>query len=399
MNSLRSNFFLMYAVAGSLQQLMPLFLERERGFTKPEVGRAMAFAQATVFVAPLLCTWLADARVAPRRLMSGIYLLLAAAATAVFLLHGAVVVAILNAAIYLLFAPVVPLQDALVFGANEQRVRDGHLPIAYQKLRVWGTIGFIAPTLILWPLLEKGMHLDVMLAVGVAFTLIAFVNTFFLPDVRPVEDAGEKRSVPTIDALRVFAEPRILLFALLALVANAAIAAWSTFFPSYLEETVGVDRALVAPLNNLGVLIEIVWMLALGRLTRKFGLRGVMLFGAWATVVRFSLLVWTPNLPVVVATQFLHGIMVLFIFVAPQLYLNAEAKDTYRASIQGVYAVFFAGAGRVLGNYIAAPFAGKSLGLVYGAAAVAMTVVALLLPFAFRSTTPGAVRESSPRVS
>lgn len=74
--SLKAQFVLMYAVAGAVAQLLPLFLERERGMTKTEVGHAMALANTAVFLAPAICAWIADAHLSTRRNLALIYAIL-----------------------------------------------------------------------------------------------------------------------------------------------------------------------------------------------------------------------------------------------------------------------------------------------------------------------------------
>lgn len=382
MKTLKAQFFLMYAVAGAVAQLLPLYLERERGLSKTDVGHAMAIANAAVFFAPAICAWLADAHLSTRRILALIYVALFCVIGGLVRSHTATFLFAFAAAQQVLFAPIVPLQDGLVFRAQTEVLRRGETPKPYQKLRVWGTIGFIFPTLVFWPLLERGMPLTATLIVGMAFCVLAFLNTFLLPDNAQPE-AAKSPGVPTLVALKVFLRRPILLFAISTFIGNAGIAAWATYFPVYLEEKIGVPRPWVAPLNNLGVVFEIFWMLGLGPLRKKIGLRGVMIAGALAATVRIALLVGAPSVGTVIATQLLHGIIVLWIFVAPPIFLNEHAEDSYRASMQGIHATLIAGFGRVAGNWFAGPIAEKNLLLAFAGAAGLCAVSACLLPFAF----------------
>ena len=56
-----------------------------------------------------------------------------------------------------------------------------------------------------------------------------------------------------------------------------------------------------------------------------------------------------PFAAVAIGVQLIHGLTVLVIHVAPPIFLNQRAGDRYRNSMQGLYTMAFAGAGRVIG--------------------------------------------------
>jgi MFS transporter, PPP family, 3-phenylpropionic acid transporter len=380
--SLKSLYFLTYAVSGSVQPLLSLFLKDERGLTDAQVGEAMAIAYAAVLLTPIGLTWLADTHLEARRVIGGIFAALGIALGLLARSHELAAIVVFVAAQQLLFSPLVPLEDGLFFSAQDERHALGQKPIAYHLVRVWGTIGYIAPTVVFYVPLHFGWPLVFALEVGVAFAVLGFLTTFRLPSGQA--RAGMAKGIaPTLAALRTLARPRALVFCAATALGHAAVSGWQTYFPIYLGRDVGLANEWISPITNFGVLLEIVWMLALGRLERRIGFKGIMLAGCGAMVLRVLLLVASPTVPVVLATQALHGLIVLFIFVAPQLYLNGIAGEGYRSSIQGVYATLVAGVARVLGNWGAGLLAPSGTRTVFIGAAVAAAVAALLLPFAF----------------
>jgi PPP family 3-phenylpropionic acid transporter len=94
--------------------------------------------------------------------------------------------------------------------------------------------------------------------------------------------------------------------------------------------------------------------------------------------VRLLLLALFHNPVVAVAVQLLHGPTVLLVHVAPPIFLNARADDRYRNSIQGLYAMVFAGAGKVIGSWTSGVAAERSLPWTFaGAGAVCLVAMAM----------------------
>ena len=63
---------------------------------------------------------------------------------------------VLFAVYSLAFAATTSLQDGLNFLVQQQRIADGATTSPYHKTRVWGTVGFILPSLFLFELFRRG---------------------------------------------------------------------------------------------------------------------------------------------------------------------------------------------------------------------------------------------------
>ena len=89
-----------------------------------------------------------------------------------------------------------------------------------------------------------------------------------------------------------------------------------------------------------------------------------------------------------IGVQLIHGLTVLVIHVAPPIFLNQRAGDRYRNSMQGLYTMAFAGAGRVIGAWSAGKIANLGLPKTFLAAAGVSAIATVLLYFAFHEPRP-----------
>jgi MFS family permease len=140
----------------------------------------------------------------------------------------------------------------------------------------------------------------------------------------------------------------------------------------------------IGPIQNVGVLIEVVYVLGFAWLMRTFGLRGLLLLAILVTALRLTLLATVPALPVVIATQALHGAAALLFQVIPPVLIDRYADSRFRHSMQGLFAMAITGLGRIIGSLAAGQIADRSLPLMYGVAAAVCLVAGAIVFLVFR---------------
>lgn len=387
MRAIKAQYFLAFAVNGCVLPYLPLFL-RDRGLTDVQIGWVIATTGVAVLATPVVLTLLADLKLETRTLLAWTFGL-GVAGLCGMLSSDAFVPILLTHALYAVaLFPVMPLQDGLTFETQSRRKAAGLPEVPYHRIRVWGTFGFILPSLILWAWLTYDDRVSLSLVVGVGFSLLAIGNALLLPRLRTGRaEAPVRAALPTTEALRVMLRPRVLVFALATWLLGVSIAAYYAFYPLYLKELLGVDAKYVGLISNVGVVIEIAYMLGFGWLRRKLGIRGLMVVGALLIAARFALLAAFPNLFVAIATQAVHGMLVVVVHVAPPLYLDAQAESRYRSSMQGLYAMAITGSSRVVGNAASGYVADISYLHVFGAAAAVAMVAALIFLVLFKDAS------------
>ncbi len=194
--------------------------------------------------------------------------------------------------------------------------------------------------------------------------------------------------LPTLAAVRALGSPGVRVFCLATFLLQLSAAAYYGFYPVYLTQSVGIEAQWIGLISNLGVLVEVGFMLGCGWLLRKVGMRWLLVLGAGAMAARFVLLGLSPTVVVAVGTQLLHGMTVLVIHVAPPIFLDRRAETGYRNSIQGLYAMAVYGVGRILGNLLAGWVGdAASLETVFLYAAGLCVAAAVLFVVAFAEAT------------
>jgi PPP family 3-phenylpropionic acid transporter len=391
MRDVRVQYFLTFGMIGAVLPYVSVFF-RQAGLSEAQVGYAWAIWSAAVMVSPVAVTMLADARVDPRRLLvlasvvSGLSLL------ALGLVRGVGPLLGVWAAYCLASMPVLPLQDGIHFSQQRRRRERGEEPVPYHRVRVWGTVGYIVPSLVLFAFLQRGMGMAGAVMSGAAFAAAAALQATRLADPRPragdaaaagPADPAAPRRLPTVAAARVLLRPNLLVFTAALVLMQMAGAAHGAFYPIYLVERVGLDAKWLGQVSNLAVVIEIFFVAGCGALVGRFGVRALLLMAMGFTALRLGLIASTTNPWVVVGTQVFHGIFLIAGGVLPQTVLDEAAEDRFRHSMQGVF-VMVGGAGRVAANLAAGPIAAWSLPGLYWIAALLCTASAALIFLAFR---------------
>lgn len=403
MHRLRAQYFFTFAVIGSLMPFLPTYMF-ELGFSKAETGYLLSIASLAGLVTPWIIAALADSGIDARRIMAALFAIAACVLGIQYVLDAYWPIV----CIYLLFslatAPIIPLQDGMNFSLQEDRKRNDQPTVSYQRIRIWGSIGFIIPSTILFFVFQQGLSRRYVLLLGAAFCVTGIAVAMSLPAacgrakrkprllVEALDEAAGSprrgprnwRDMPTIAAVRTMMQPNIFVFCLGMFLVQLSIATYYHYYPVYLEQVVGIAPKWTGLIINFGVVIEIFFILSFGVVERWFGLRWVIALGTLGIGLRMLLLWMYPTEFVAVASQVLHGPMVLVMHVAPAIYLNRCATDSNRTSMQGVFAVAINGIGRVAGYALAGIVAERVHAGAFLYGAVLAGVAMMLFIAAFR---------------
>ena len=410
---IKLQYFIAYAVMGSLAPFLSLFLKQVQGLPETQVGYAMGASNVAVVLMPVLVTSLADLRHDARRLLALIFGISGVALIGLFSVRGFWPTVVLLCLHSLSYVAMTPLQDGLNFAVQKQRAVAGEKTLPFHQIRVWGTVGFIVPSLLLFGFLAQGAHLNVILIAASFFCLLGLLNALRLPDTRirltpltsaeapspetnsPAQSqASPKAPLPFVEAWRVLRRPPVMVFCLSLMLVHLTSAAYYVFYPLYLAEVIGIEQQWVGLIFNLGVVGEIGFMLGFGWLLDRLGFKNFMALGMFCLVVRLGMLAVFPTLVVAIGSQILHGMIVVALQIAPALYLNRQAGDQYRTTMQGLLTML-TGAARVAGSIVAGQVAEISLLQAFGSAAVLSLLAVIFFIGAFRDDDNGDVSADS----
>lgn len=382
MTAIRRQFFVSYAAIGSIMPLITVFLREQGGFDFLQIGFAMALMGVPTLCSPVLITLLADRNLDTRRILATAFTCSAVVLTLMFFSQHIALTLTLFVFHGLASVAMLPLQDGYFFSlAEAERKRTGE-SVEYPTVRIWGTMGYILPSLILYFPLLKGAEPRLILPCSVFFCLLSLANSFTLSRVeRPVRAVPSR--LPSRQALGAIFAPNARWLSIGLLFALIAAATYYAFIGNYLDEVVRVPKPYIALIINLGVLVEVGCTLMMPWLQSKIRLKGILVLGLCCMVTRMLLLSFFPHPVVAVFAQLGHGFEVLALYVGPVMFLNRLAGDEFRNSIQGVYTMAITGSARVIGSlsagWVASTFDLRTnLLLGAGLATCALLIIAFL---------------------
>ncbi len=334
--------FCYFATIGLFAPYAPLWFQ-SLGFSTLAIGAIAALQSATRLFAPYAWSWAGDH--SGRR----VELIRLAAAGALFAALGllgvreAVPVALVTGLIFIANSGVVPLYEACV--AHLLQTADGVDPARYGRVRVWGSVGFIASVSAFGALLEwQGIALfPALVALMNALLLVAALRL-------PRTHAEAAHDAPAPPALALLRRPELAWFFASIFFTVLAHTSLYAFFSLYLVE-LGYGKAAVGALWAVSVLVEIAFFWTQGRwfplLTPYRWLQVV----AVVTALRFAATAaggaW---MPVLVLAQAMHAVTFAAHHAACIALLNRHFAGRLRGRGQALYTMLGYGLPGVLGG-------------------------------------------------
>ena len=362
--------FLQYAVWGAWLPLAARYLtastsEGGLGFTGTQMGTILGLAGSIgAMAAPFIAGQFADRRFSTERFLA---LLLAGGGVIKWVTAsqtGFPAWLLLSIAYSVVYMPTLALSNSMAFAHLPDRDRD------FGKVRVWGTIGWIAASWI-FPMiyLQTDLRLHAMppflvgpelpnvthrLVDSLRFSaLISWGYALFclaLPHTPPRREGVEPLAFAK--AFRLLREPSFGVLVAASLPISVIHQVYFLQTPPFFSH-LGLLDSQIGPAMTIGQFSEIIIMALLGVLLVRAGFRTVISLGALAYFVRYT--IWSfPTLPVgvLVASQFLHGICYACFFAAAYIYTDRVAPPDIRHSAQTVFGILILGGGPVLGGLL-----------------------------------------------
>lgn len=268
-------------------------------------------------------------------------------------LTGLIGVAILIGAA---FSPLIPLTDAIALRFEANGTLD------YGKVRRWGSIAFIASTLV------GGWILDHFAEDAVLWTLVGcggmvWIALLFCP--APPESASEETT--TADAPRD--APTFVLFLLVTTVLHGSHASLYAFGTTHWRGA-GIDPSVIGWLWAVGVLAEVVLFSYGKAAAKRLSAPGLLAAAGLGGLIRWPLLTLTAAPAILFAGQLLHALTFAALHLGAMQFIRNRVRPQAASSATALYS---ASSGVALG--IGYPAAGW-LYDAYGGGAFAVMAIA-----------------------
>lgn len=292
-------FFAAYfALVGIIAPYLPLYFE-QRGLTAVQIGLLIALGQAMRMVGPNLWGWMADRsgrrttilRTTSFALLAAFALLIAPGGFA-FVFFAMVLVNFFQTA-------QMPIAEAL---ASAQLRGRTDAATRYGRLRVFGSLAFVAVVLSAGPLFDRvGMQAALWFCIGLS--LLMFGASFGV-----IEQAASELPHERVSVRARLREPRVRWFFVSAALMVFAHGAMYAYLSLYLAQ-LGYSKTAIGVFWVISVVLEIGFFLTQGKWFARFGVFQLMTFAFAIAAVRFLLIaelatVWW----VLVIAQAMHAV-------------------------------------------------------------------------------------------
>ncbi|MGF1738643.1 3-phenylpropionate MFS transporter [Photobacterium satsumensis] len=227
----------------------------------------------------------------------------------------------------MMVGPIVPLSDAV---ANYY-AKEGHLD--YGRTRLWGSIAFIAGSTVVGLLAAKYSP-DVIPWVAAAGLVGALLLAMRQPTILPVSEPGS-HDQPRPALLQLLRDPEVVRFLTIIALLQGSHAAYYSFSAIYWKE-VGYSEDVIGYLWSFSVVAEVAVFALSKRLFAGWSVMGMFRLAAVGVLIRWGITASMTELPLLVASQALHGVTFAAAHLATIRYIQ-KAQSNQMVALQALY--------------------------------------------------------------
>ena len=365
----------------------PLWLEA-RGLTAGEIGLLLALAAWVKVVASPALAHLSDRAGWGKGsivLLAGVSLLAFAAFVPAAGFGWILAVQVVVAASFPLL---VPLGESQTMAAVYRHA------LNYGRIRLWGSLAFIAGSLVAGRLVGA-FTADWVLWLILAALGLTFAAAVALPGraAAPLEGGAPEEERSLGHLLRLLRRRGLLAFLLAAGMIQASHAAYYGFSSLHWRAS-GIGETTIALLWAEGVVAEILFFAVSGRLAQRVSPALLLLAAGLLGGLRWAALAMSTDLMVLAAAQSLHAATFAVTHLAAMHYLTRMTPSALAASMQSLYSALSGGLLMGGAMLLAGWLYEAGAALAFSAmAALALAAAAIMLP-ASRLRRPTAAEES-----
>lgn len=337
-----SFFFLYFAYVGLVSPYASLFF-LDRGFSVIEIAVLMSMLQITRIVGPFSWGWLSDYLSDRIGIIRFCACLAAVTFLCIFFLHSYIAFFIWMFVLHTILSSLMPLGESATVHAL---FKDNSFDKRYGRLRLWGSIGFIAMVLIAGELFQRE-GIELYPIVGAVVLIFLALVTFRLH-----EPKMERRKMVKGELLIVLFNPDVRWFLLSGFFMVFAHAALYVFYSLYLAD-LGYDKFEIGLFWALGVAAEVIFFYFQSKVLSRLDAEVVLQLAFGIGVFRFILIAFFPFTWVLILAQLMHAATFGAHHSAATKLLQRWFTGPLQARGQALMATVSYGLGGTLGGLVA----------------------------------------------
>lgn len=226
----------------------------------------------------------------------------------------------------------------------------------FPKIRVWGTIGFIAA---MWLTNLSGSKAnDGQFYIAGLGALFLGLYAFSLPACHPQGKTNEKTSLAAqlgLNAFKLFADYRMALFFIFSILLGAALQLSNMYGDAYLSSfpkgTLVEKYSTI--IYSISQISETIFILTIPFFLKRFGIKNVMFFALIAWVLRYGFFAYGSTdfgLVLIVMSCVVYGMAFDFFLISGSMFVEANTDSSIRSSAQGLFIMMTNGIGAYIGT-------------------------------------------------
>ena len=330
-------YFFHFAFIGAFAPYWSLYL-KSLSFEAFQIGVLMSLLHVTRIFAPAAWGWLAD--YTGKRLL----IVRSAAITglmsycAVFFGESFAWLFVTMALMSFFWSASLPLIEATTLSYL------GESTAKYGRIRVWGSIGFIFAVTSVGYLLDSTDIASLLWAVlGLKLGIVIFSRQ--IPEGEIAAHVSDSHSIS-----QIFKRPAVRAFFAACLLMAFAHGPYYTFYSIYLVEH-GYSKSTIGWLWAIGVICEIGIFSLMPQLMHRFRLKQIMIFSLSCAVVRFLMIGWGVDWPVIILlAQVLHAATYGAHHATAMMFVHRFFSGRHQGKGQALYTSLTFGIGGTFGG-------------------------------------------------
>jgi PPP family 3-phenylpropionic acid transporter len=331
-----SQYFLYFGVLGIFLPFFNLYCYH-LGFSGLRIGILSAVRSVALIVFPLIWGALAD-RLDARR---PIYILCNFCSTIIWLLYLFTVdfwpMLAITVFYGMFFSPIISFLEAFTMDLLGKQKK------SYGRIRVWGSISFIAVVLALGRIIDL-YSVQIIVVLILAGSLILSIISTRIPDFQSIKKkrlSGEAKSL---------LQRRVLVFLFCAFLMLVSHSAYYGFFSIHLEN-LGYGSTFIGLAWALASTAEILVMIRSDRIFSRFSIESILIFSFLTAALRWLILFLAHSAAVILFSQILHAVTYGTFHISSILYIDRLAPDKAKTIGQAVNNATSYGLGLMVGFF------------------------------------------------